>query len=213
MNKIELTEEQVIEAFKNAKSDEVKETLTSLFPDIAKKLTKREPTLDDYTTITSYEDACKALNEQCLLNTECNLHIWDGDGNYIMRLPEHIIALMKLEIISRALWGRNWQPKPDAAGSKTFYWPWFFLYTKKEIESMTVKQRALLSVSARNGAFAGFGCLPAYGRSSYSDASLGFRLCQETDEKARYFGGRNFVKLWAEYLQFNFETGDFLVTE
>ena len=34
------------------------------------------------------------------------------------KVPPHIIALMKLETISRALWGRTWEPKPDAEGSK-----------------------------------------------------------------------------------------------
>ena len=38
MKNIELTEEQVREAFKKAKSDEAKETLSALFPDIAKEL-------------------------------------------------------------------------------------------------------------------------------------------------------------------------------
>lgn len=37
---------------------------------------------------------------------------------------------------------------------------------------------ALLSASAAYGAGAGFGCLYASNRSSYSDASLGFRLCR-----------------------------------
>lgn len=119
--------------------------------------------------------------------------------------------MMKLETISRALWGKKWQPKPDAEGGKTFYWPWFYLYTKEEVERMTIQQTgALLSADAFDGALAGFGSLSASVRSSNSYADIGFRLCQETAEKARYFGGRNFIKLWAEYLKFNFETGDYI---
>ena len=34
-----------------------------------------------------------------------------------------------------------------------------------------------------------------------------------TLKKPRYFGGRNFIKLWAEYLQFNFTTGDSIVPD
>lgn len=195
---IELKEEHVRQAFKDAKSDEVKETLTALFPDIAKELIK--PTLDDYKTITSYEDACEALG-----HTPVDFDmLWPN-------LPQHIVALMKLETISSALWGKNWQPKPDAEGSKIFYWPWFALWTKDEINDMDAdKKGALLSALASTGAAAGFGYLTADNRSSSSDAGLGFRLCQETEEKARYFGSRHFVKLWAEYLQFNFTTGDFI---
>lgn len=93
---IYLTEEHIREAFKNAQSDEVKETLTALFPDIAKELTKKKPTLNDYTSITSYEDACEALGYAPVdFDT-----LWPN-------LPKHIVALMKLETISRALWGEE----------------------------------------------------------------------------------------------------------
>ena len=203
MKNIELTEEQVREAFKKAKSDEAKETLSALFPDIAKELTKKKPTLDDYTSITSYEDACEALDYDPV---DFDM-LWPD-------LPKHIVALMMLETIARALWGKNWQPKPDAEGSKIFYWTWFALWTKDEINNMDAdKKGTLLSANANNGADAGFGCLHANNRSSRSGANIGFRLCQETEEKAKYFGGRNFVKLWAEYLQFNFTTGDFITND
>lgn len=200
---IELKEEQVRQAFKEAKSDEVKKTLAALFPDIVKDMTKKKPTLDDYRTITSYEDACEVLGYDPV---DFDM-LWPN-------LPQHIVALMKLETISRALWGKEWQPEPDAEGDKVYYYPWFFLYTKKEIERMTVQQtEALLSATAHDGTAAGFGCLYTNNRSSYSNVALGFRLCQETEEKAKYFGGRNFVKLWADYLRFNFATGDFLIDE
>ncbi len=58
-----------------------------------------------------------------------------------------------------------------------------------------------------SGASAGFGSLSAYNRSSSADAYIGFRLCQETEEKAKYFG-QQFIELWAEYLKFNFTVGN-----
>ena len=73
---------------------------------------------------------------------------------------------------------------------------------------MNPEQRgALLSASAGNGAFAGFGYLCAGNRSSDANADIGFRLCQETEEKAKYFG-QQFIELWAEYLKFNFTVGN-----
>lgn len=73
---------------------------------------------------------------------------------------------------------------------------------------MNPEQRgALLSAYAGNGAAAGFGFLVAYNRSSYSHAYVGIRLCQETEEKAKYFG-QQFIELWAEYLKFNFTVGN-----
>ena len=73
---------------------------------------------------------------------------------------------------------------------------------------MNPEQRgALLSAHALYGAAAGFGSLDAGNRSSSADADVGFRLCQETEEKAKYFG-QQFIELWAEYLKFNFTVGN-----
>ena len=73
---------------------------------------------------------------------------------------------------------------------------------------MNPEQRgALLSAYATYGALAGFGFLGAHNRSSSASAHLGFRLCQETEEKAKYFG-QQFIELWAEYLKFNFTVGN-----
>lgn len=66
---------------------------------------------------------------------------------------------------------------------------------------------SLLSANADDGAAAGFGCLGAGSRSSSAHADIGFRLCQETEEKAKYFG-QQFIELWAEYLKFNFTVGN-----
>lgn len=188
MRTFEITEKEVAAAFREAESGEAKKILAALF--CKEEMVK--PTLDDYKTIRTYEDACKALGEP----------IFEDPNN----LPNHIIALMKLETISRALWGRNFQPKPDGEGSNVYWYPWFALWTKKEVEDMNPEQRgALLSASAFTGAYAGFGFLAADYRSSY--AGVGFRLCQETEEKAKYFG-QQFIELWAEYLKFNFTVGN-----
>ena len=68
---------------------------------------------------------------------------------------------------------------------------------------------ALLAGSASAGASAGFGSLATSRRSSYSYANIGFRLCQETEEKAAYFG-RQFIELWAEYLAYGFKVTEHL---
>ena len=188
MKVIEVTEKEVKAAFDAAKSDEVKNVLAALF---CKPEDRVKPSLDDYKSIKTYEDACEALGEEPV-----------GDlGDHV---DKHIIALIKLETISRALWGKDWQPKPDPDGSKYFYYPWFALYTQSEMDSMSEEDRgALLGAAADYGACAGFGCLYAGSRSSHSSAPLGFRLCQETKEKARYFGIQ-FKEIWADYLAFNF---------
>ena len=189
MKTYEITDEKVKAALSVAKSNEVKDVLNALF-------CEGSANLYDYKSIKTYEDACEALGET---NVEFDKSV-----------PKHIAALMKLETISKALWGKTFQPKPDAKGSDYYYYPWFALYTKEEIEDMDDDDKgALLSATATDGAGAGFGTLITDNRSSFAIAHLGFRLCQETEERAAYFG-KQFIKLWAEYTVFNFTTGDHL---
>lgn len=207
--KIQIEKEKVQAAYKDA-CDGVREMLIKMFGKEVCEAAK--PTLDDYKTIKSYEDACEVLGLTPILSENRNKVLcaqFPDHYDFRQNMPKHIIALMKLEIISRALWGKNFQPEPDAEGKKTYWYPWFALYTKKEIESMSEEDRksirgALLAGNAYSGANAGFGFLDTIDRSSRSDASLGFRLCQETPEKAAYFG-KQFIELWAEYLAFGFK--------
>lgn len=206
--KVEIEESKLQTAYANA-CDGIKDFMESLFG--KKVFEAAKPTLDDYKTIRTYEDACEALGETPILSENRKKALcakFPDHYDFRQNMPNHIIALMKLETISRALWGRNFQPKPDGEGSKVYWYPWFALWTKKEVEDMNPEQRgALLSAYAIYGAYAGFGFLAAYNRSSYANADFGFRLCQETEEKAKYFG-QQFIELWAEYLKFNFTVGN-----
>ena len=208
-----VTENEVKAALDAAKSQEVKDVLAALF---CKPNSK--PNLDDYKSIKTYEDACEALGITPIdfgMYEAVQLPGNEKDGGVIVKMPEHIKALMKLETISRALWGRDWEPKPDATGNTWFYYPWFALFTQDEIDNMDAaefEKRALLSGDAATGAAAGFGYLLAFYRSSYAYASVGYRLCQETEEKAEYFG-RQFIKIWADYLAFNFTVGEPIVKQ
>ena len=129
MKVIEVTEKEVKAAFDAAKSDEVKNVLAALF---CKPEDRVKPSLDDYKSIKTYEDACEALGEEPI------------EGSLGDHVDKHIIALIKLETISRALWGKDWQPKPDPDGSKYFYYPWFALYTQSEMDSMSEEDRGAL---------------------------------------------------------------------
>lgn len=207
--KIQIEKEKVQAAYKDA-CDGVKEMLIKMFGKEVCEAAK--PTLDDYKTIKSYEDACEVLGLTPILSENRNKALcaqFPDHYDFRQNMPKHIIALMKLEIISRALWGKDFQPKPDAEGKEIYWYPWFALYTKKEMEEMSEEKRkslrgALLAGCASYGASAGFGYLLTDDRSSYSDAAFGFRLCQETPEKAEYFG-KQFIELWAEYLAFGFK--------
>lgn len=208
-----VTENEVKAALDAAKSQEVKDVLAALF---CKPNSK--PNLDDYKSIKTYEDACEALDLTPIYSDDAVKAVCDNVNqhwDFRQEMPKHIIALMKLEVISRALWGRDWEPKPDASGNTWFYYPWFALFTQNEIDNMDAaefEKRALLAGDANHGAYAGFGSLHTHSRFSNVYAGIGFRLCQETEEKAEYFG-RQFIKIWAEYLAFNFTVGEPIVKQ
>lgn len=156
-----------------------------------------KPDLKDYKTICTYEDACVALGERV-----------DEETLKAANVPAHIIAEMKLELVCKALWGgvNNCNPCEDG---KVWWYPCMAFWTKDEIADKDEDRVALLCAHANDGTGAGFGCLDAYGRSSWTDADGGFRLCLDTEEMAEYFG-RQFVELWAEYLAYNFKVGGHL---
>lgn len=146
--KVEIEESKLQTAYANA-CDGVKDFMESLFG--KKVFEAAKPTLDDYKTIRTYEDACVALKQDAIrvdsVNRDTTTVLTNGGDR--VNMPSHIVALMKLETISRALWGRDFQPKPDGEGSKVYWYPWFALYTKKEINDMYPEQRgALLSAYA-----------------------------------------------------------------
>lgn len=134
------------------------------------------PNLNDYKSIKTYEDACTALGGKV-----------PEDELTKAGVPNHIIALMKLELICKALWGGEVKVYPNPSDNRTYYYPWFALYTKDEVECMNREERSLLlSVHTDDGADVGWGSAGI--RSSYSGANGGFRLCLDTYEKAQYFG-------------------------
>lgn len=204
MKEVKITDEKIQAAFNAAKSEETKQVLTALFGPHKKKM---KPTLNNYKTIKTYEDACEALGlppiysdlSKDAVRAICQYSEAQRQYGHIMNLPKHTLALMKLEIISRALWGRNWEPKPHAYGIATLYYPSFTLLTSNTITTLDEKQRdTLITTSAGK-----FGCLDTRSHSSFEATYFGFRLCQETEEKAEYFG-QQFIDLWAEYL-FSFD--------
>ena len=152
------------------------------------------PNLNDYKSIKTYEDACDALGEKV-----------PEDELTKAGVSNHIIALMKLELICKALWGGEVKVYPDPDGNRIYWCPWFALYNQTEIDCMGDKERGLLlPVHMDDGTNAGWGFAIAFGRSSHSGAYCCFRLCLDTYEKAQYFGTQ-FFELWTEYIAYNFE--------
>lgn len=185
MAEIKISEKNIQNAYKVA-DENVKKVLDALFG------TENESIdYSDFYNIKTYEDACKALGYEVF-------------NDWGILEPDEI-AYMKLKTISKALWGKGFIPYPDPSGDKNYWFPWFALYTQDEIDDMDDdKAGSLLSGYASYGAIAGFGVLRTVSRSSASLAYVGFRLCQETEAKAEYFG-KQFIELWADYLLIDFK--------
>lgn len=147
--KIEVSESNLKAAFEVA-DESTKKVLVALFGNI-EPTDDNKPSLKDYKTIRTYEDACKALGESV-----------DEETLKKAGVPKHIIAQMKLELICKALWGGEVKVYPDPDGNRIYWYPWFGLYNQSEIDRMSDEDRGcLLSASAASGAAAGFGSLSA----------------------------------------------------
>lgn len=113
---------------------------------------------------------------------------------------EDILAFAKLRVIAEAL-NEGWKPKFD--GDECRYYPWFYIYTKKEYEELDEDEKKDCRVVGRsyNSAYAGGGVAYASAgyASSYSAAGFGSRLAFKTRELAEYCG-KQFIDIWEKFL-------------
>lgn len=111
--KVEIYESNLNAAYQVANENGGDERMIRLLDALTGKTTAKtyKPSLDDYTTIKTYEDACEALGIEPNFNRD-KLVFAEEDLEDLERVPKHIIALMKLETISYALWGSCATPLP-----------------------------------------------------------------------------------------------------
>lgn len=186
-NQVTINKDNILEAYYHA-SEEQKELLMGLFgEDIFKPK-------DIKDRIKTFDDAFHELGDKHeLVKDYKNLIVCDC-------FPKDIIAYAKLRIIAEAL-NEGWKPKFD--GNECRYYPWFYIYTKKEYEELDEYEKKECRVVGRSNsnAVAGGGVVfvGVGGASSYSDAGYGSRLSFKTREIAEYFG-KQFIDIWAEFL-------------
>ena len=113
---------------------------------------------------------------------------------------EDILAFAKLRVIAEAL-NEGWKPKFD--GDECRYYPWFYIYTKKEYEELDEDEKKECRVVGRSGddasANGGVVYASAVNASSYSSSSYGSRLAFKTRELAEYCG-KQFIDIWEKFL-------------
>lgn len=113
---------------------------------------------------------------------------------------EDILAFAKLRVIAEAL-NEGWKPKFD--GDECRYYPWFYIYSKKEYEELDEDEKKDCRVVGRSGynanAYGGVVYASAYDASSYSYSDSGSRLAFKTRELAEYCG-KQFIDIWERFL-------------
>lgn len=192
MSEVKISKENLIKSYNEA-DKATKKMLETIF---GKDLFLPKNIMD---RVKSYEDACKVLGERPWLN-EIGLHINNEDCElYDIELPKHVIAMMKLETIIRAL-NEGWIPPQDCETDVWYCWHW--LYTKSELDNMSDKEKAerhMLDITGKyHGSSCGFGYAYSFNAPSHSYANVGSRLCFKTRELAEYCG-KQFIDLWAEF--------------
>ena len=139
--------------------------------------------------IKTFEDACQELGKSHPLVCQYNA-IDDVDTN--------LNAYLKLRIITAAL-NEGWEPQ--FTEDEWRYYPYFWLYTQKEIDEMEAdekQERRLMSAGGFQTEYAGFACALSDHVPSYTRASIGSRLCLKSDTLAVYCG-KQFIDLWADF--------------
>lgn len=144
--------------------------------------------------VKTFEDACRELGVEHQF-VKAFWSIYTGTDSDIA----DVVAYHKLRIVCAAL-NEGWEPQ--FTKGETRYYPWFWLYTKEEIDEMSEDVRMELNMTSTDGyqtEYAGFACLYPYDAPSNTATSAGSRLCLKSDTIAKYCG-RQFTDIWADFL-------------
>lgn len=187
--KIEISKSDLLAAY-NKVGDEGKALLEGMYGKavfMPKDITER---------VKTFEDAKEVLGECHCFVAEYNMMVTTG---LISSMSPDIVAYFKLRIITAAL-NEGWEPQFTVGEYR--YYPWFCLYTQKEIDEMDEEDRKDIHIVGGDADY-GASCGVSYARSgidfSASHASIGARLAFEKSEIAKY-AGTQFLDIWADFV-------------
>ena len=148
--------------------------------------------------IKTFEDACNELGEAHPLVLQYRFNYNNEDGWNDDGYTSDFESYLKLRIIAAAL-NEGWEPQ--FTEDEWRYFPWFELYTQKEIDEMDEEQKNRVVYRSFYSADAHGGVAYAYAGSDSSNAytSIGSRLAFKTRELAEY-AGKQFIEIWADYV-------------
>ena len=170
----------------------------TLVDDVAEAKKDNRPVTE---RIKTFKDACNELDRRAEEGDDTAATLLaDYESNTDNIKTTQILAYMKLTIIAYAL-NEGWEPKFTTDEYR--YYPWFVLYTQKEIDEMKEenKRRVLGRSGSSANAFSGVAYSLTHYASTYSYTSVGGRLCFKTEELAEY-AGKQFLDIWAEFMMF-----------
>lgn len=127
------------------------------------------------------------------------------DDNQLSYLPKDVVAYMKLRVVAAALNGLTndtLDEFPKFTKDECRWYPWFYLYTQKEIDNMDEEKKKglwLFGGGSLYGAFCGLACACSDDAWSHSSAVISARLAVKTEELAVYFG-QQFIDIWSDYV-------------
>jgi hypothetical protein len=190
MNKeLKISAENALAAYNNTDANG-RELLEHLFG-------KEIFTQDIKDKVKTFEDAVAILGDEHPLVAQFRViesSFKEADNNL------HLFAYARLVIIAEAL-NEGWKPKFD--GDECRYYPWFYIYTKKEYEELDEDEKKECRVVGRSyssaSAYGGVVYAYAYYASSYSYPGYGSRLAFKTRELAEYCG-KQFIDIWEKFL-------------
>lgn len=146
--------------------------------------------------IKTFDDACNELGEEHPFVLLYNVFDEEIASQSMHDSDKDVIIYLKLRIITAAL-NEGWEPQFTVDEYR--YYPWFALFTQKEIDKMSDddKSRVVGRAGSSSNASGGLACAGAYYATSYSGG--GSRLAFRTRELADY-AGRQFVELYADFV-------------
>lgn len=184
---IEIKKSNVLASYEEARKANAAAYMKFLENLFGKELFKPKDVRD---RIKTFEDAMMALGEEHPLVREWHL----GEN-----LSPDLEAYLQLRVIVAAL-NEGWEPQFTEDEER--YYPWHWLYTRKEIDNMEaseLKERNMVSTEKYQTDYAGFACAYSSYAPSLSDTTVGSRLCLKSDALAEYCG-KQFTDIWADFL-------------
>jgi len=191
-NEIKISQENALNAYNNA-SAEGKELLEHLLGKevfMPKDITERIKTFDDVLhEVNRLAEAGDEDAADLLADYESNA------DNIKMK---ETVAYMKLCLIAYAL-NEGW--KPQFTTNEYRWFPWFRLFTQKELDNMDDEKKSRVVDRSSNGANpdGGVASVISNGDPSFSHAGIGTRLAFKTQELAKY-AGKQFLDIWSDYV-------------